>query len=145
MSLLEFIRTGCFGPIALGASRAEVFLFFRRPPNWSAESKTPDSARIWKYGDVEFYFDLGQLWMIFMDDFGVPRGEGDLELDAGPFYGAMPLNEATQVLQSERISYEIEIDEIGREMLSTSKTILAFDEDDKSEPSLISIYTKTRC
>ena len=67
-SLEEFARTGNLGPICLGKSRDEVRAALGPPRSWLA-SEPVERSPIWKYGDVEFYFnDHDNLYGIHFDD-----------------------------------------------------------------------------
>ena len=82
ISLREWIATGKFGAIQIGDTRADVAACLGKPPQWSTPAKTPAKAEIWKYGDIEFYFNDETLWMIFADDFEIPVGNAPIELDS---------------------------------------------------------------
>ena len=72
--LLEFVRTGRFGPIELGINRNELKEIIGDPDQWGLHASV-ELADIWKYGDIEFHFNKSsQLYMIFADNFDVPRG-----------------------------------------------------------------------
>ena len=82
ISLRDWLATGKFGAIQIGDNRDDVAACFGAPKNWSTPAKIPATAAIWKYGDVEFYFNDETLWMIFADDFEIPIGNAQIELDA---------------------------------------------------------------
>ena len=50
INLLEFFKTGQFGPVRIGMTRRQVKILIGLPDNYSA----PD---IWEYGGVELHFD----------------------------------------------------------------------------------------
>lgn len=70
VSLLDFLRTGAFGQVRLGMSRAQVCLLINRP---IVPVKRPDGGRwfIWKEGTVEWHFDChsDRLFLIHSDSF----------------------------------------------------------------------------
>ena len=80
VSMLEFIKTGEFGPLCLGATRDEVKALLGDPPVWVAE-ESRDSSRIWRFGDVEFYFADDTLVMIFTDHDDRSKGTDALVID----------------------------------------------------------------
>lgn len=53
INLLEFFKTGRFGPVCIGMSRREVRILLGAPDNYPA----PD---IWEYGGVELHFALSE-------------------------------------------------------------------------------------
>jgi hypothetical protein len=70
-SLLDFLRTGALGPIRVGLSRDQIETLLGRPDNFS-EAKTKDGQpAIYKYGEIELFFNDEQiLWLIHADDLG---------------------------------------------------------------------------
>ncbi|WP_154934546.1 hypothetical protein [Gimesia maris] len=47
-----------------------------------SDARSFQSATIWKYGDIEFYFNqANQLYQIFSDDFEIPEGCAEMQLD----------------------------------------------------------------
>ena len=83
VELLEFLRSGRFGPIALGMNRTQVEAALGKPQewggnwhDWSDEMKRRDRNRelsyteypIWVYDAMEFHFEGNQqLWLIYCD------------------------------------------------------------------------------
>ncbi|HEX8463891.1 MAG TPA: hypothetical protein VF627_04670, partial [Abditibacterium sp.] len=107
-SLVDFLRNGAFGSIELGMNRLAVEQHLGAPDTWHSDAKNYQIATIWKYGDVEFYFQNETLWMIFMDDFVVPVGGPEIELDAGFVCGKFTCAEAECYLLNLGISYRKE-------------------------------------
>lgn len=82
VSMLDFLRTGEFGPLKLGTSRTELQGCLGNPENWGPYQKAQQHAAVWKYGDIEFYFDdSGTLWIIFSDHVEVLNGGKAIDLD----------------------------------------------------------------
>ena len=104
VSLQEFIRTDKFGALELGISRAQIEAILGAPDAWTAQD-SQTNASIWKYGDVEFYFQNNTLWMIFMDDFTVPNGGSKIELEPWIISGQLTLSRAEKELKSAAIAY----------------------------------------
>lgn len=105
ISLLSFVQTGYLGPVGLNSSREAVESEFGSPPSWDAESQ-PDSARIWKYGALEIYFDNHQVWMIFTDDFHVDLHMGTIAFDASGIHGRMTFDAVKSWLLSHSVAFE---------------------------------------
>ena len=80
-SLLDFARTGAFAEIEVGHERSHVEAILGRPNDWGIAPEPIETAQIWKYGDIEFYFHDHELWMIFTDSFDVPTGGPSIALD----------------------------------------------------------------
>ena len=87
ISLKDFAVTGAFGPVTLGYVREALEVALGEPEATGGESRKHRRPNIWKYGDVEFFFDRvgGELDMIHIDRFngsgGTPEGWGGLQLD----------------------------------------------------------------
>jgi hypothetical protein len=61
INLLQFFKTGDFGPVKLGMTRAEVENLLGKPDSYYTPDNADDSnnyatARIWEYGGVELCF-----------------------------------------------------------------------------------------
>jgi hypothetical protein len=110
VSLKDLIETGCFGPVRLGMSRAQVESFFGVPDDMGGTSRQYPKPSIWRYGDVELHFVAGadSLFLIHLDDFDVPTG-GKLEsFDPWIIRGSLTLSKAEEQLSQSGISYQIE-------------------------------------
>ena len=83
VSLLEWLRTGLFGPLHLGMTRLEVRDLLGPAEDWSSARNPDGSSAIWKYGDFEFYFDGhdAPLHLLRADSFRVPSGGQTMALD----------------------------------------------------------------
>ena len=104
VSLCEFARTGLFGPISLGMSREELRLLLGNPPMWDADS-TIEDASIWRYSDIEFYFQEHKLWMIFTDHESLADGGETLEIGAWVVRPGLPRNDLEPALREHEITY----------------------------------------
>ena len=71
VSMREFLRSGAFGPLKIGASREQVGAPLGGPDNWSIPSRRQRLPAVWKYGVVEFHFDAATdaVALIHADDF----------------------------------------------------------------------------
>ena len=54
INLLEFFKTGQFGPVCIGMTRSEVKILLGTPDNYRSPS-------IWEYGGVELHFESSKL------------------------------------------------------------------------------------
>lgn len=83
VSIEAFFRTGSFGPVQLGMSRKQVQEAFGAPDDVGLISRTHRQPSLWKYGDIELHFALGEdeLWLIHLDAFQIPQGGGQFTLD----------------------------------------------------------------
>jgi hypothetical protein len=83
VSLREFLRTGALGPIRLGMTRAAVVDMLGKPNAWSVVEITVGLPEIFKYGDIEFYFDEADtLSAVHADSFDILSGGEALALDS---------------------------------------------------------------
>jgi hypothetical protein len=57
VSLKDVLATGAFGPVCLGCAREALEAAFGEPEGTDGTSCKYRRPNIWKYGDVEFYFD----------------------------------------------------------------------------------------
>lgn len=104
VSLLEFLKTGRFGSLEVGDSRRRVEQLFGAPPSWSAEHEV-ERASIWKYGDIEFYFNDDLLWMIFADGFSILSGARRLKILPGVLSGRARVEDVVETFKREKISF----------------------------------------
>ncbi len=67
----EFLRSGAFGPLKIGATREQVRAALGEPDDWSIPSRRQRLPAIWKYGVVELHFHPGTdtVYLIHADDF----------------------------------------------------------------------------
>ena len=79
----EFLRSGAFGPLKIGASRDQVYAALGEPDDWSIPSRRQRLPAIWKYGVVEFHFDAGTntVALIHADDFDHFHAGAGIDLD----------------------------------------------------------------
>lgn len=86
VSVLDFLRTGQFGPVHLGISRDQLQDHLGEPESWSFGSsrhptRTPARAAVWKYGDIEFHFNSDMLVLIFTDHIRILKGGEAIDLN----------------------------------------------------------------
>ena len=79
ISLLTFIQTGRLGQIGLGSTRTDVELSFGPPDDWETRFPFPKSP-VWKYGNIEIFFEQEIVSLICCEEFEVPH-MGQNELD----------------------------------------------------------------
>ena len=67
VSFTEFVKTGFFGFLRLGMSKEEIE-YQKFPPEYWLNGKTKETSVIWRYGNIELYFDeQNKLNRIFTD------------------------------------------------------------------------------
>ncbi len=83
VNLRDFIRTGEFAGVGLGATEAEILALLGEPDHVGGTSRRQRRPLIWKYGDFELHFppEDDRLKRIYIDDFDIPRGGRTLVLD----------------------------------------------------------------
>jgi hypothetical protein len=109
ISLLEWLRTGRFGPIHLGMSRTEVEGALGPPEAMGGTSRRRRTPTIWKYGDVEMYFGQKReepLYMLFLESFSARSGGQTFAIDPWSLRGGMGLEEAIQQLEAAVLPFE---------------------------------------
>jgi hypothetical protein len=108
ISLRNFLETGDFGPIILGQHRDVVESLLGTPDDWSVDLNKQGKPKIWKYGDIGFYFDdLGDcVYMIFSDDFRIPMGGKNIDLDPWILNNQLTLEEALKIMHEHGIAFQ---------------------------------------
>ncbi|WP_433421665.1 hypothetical protein ACQP1V_11090 [Microtetraspora malaysiensis] len=111
VSLLDFLRGGRFGPIRLGATRAAIRDLLGEPHAVHIATRRVAYEDIWKYGDFEFYFDDSHdgadiLWMIYTDEFTIPRCGSGVDVDPWLLRWDLPLAEATAALSGAGVGWD---------------------------------------
>jgi hypothetical protein len=71
ISMLELCRTGHFGALHIGSSETEMIEHLGQPTSWA--NTKPNEDKFCHYGDVQFFFDRTQLWLIHIDWFNGPN------------------------------------------------------------------------
>lgn len=111
--LRDFLATGEFGPISLGADRPAVEACFGQPETTGGQSRKHKRPNIWKYGDVEFFFerDSGELHLVHIDHFsgdgGAPEGWGELRLEPWVVREGLSRDVFEQTLASAGLPYTV--------------------------------------
>lgn len=113
VSLRDFARLGSFGPVSLGIARDDLISHLGEPDLWGGpDAKSVQTAAIWRYGDVEFYFDKqGKLHQVFSDTFtgasGTLNGGLHCNIDSWIVREFMTLESLEAGLRNEGIGYSI--------------------------------------
>jgi hypothetical protein len=87
VSLRDFLSTGNFGPLTAAFTRDALEGVLGPPEGTGGTSRKHRRPIIWKYGDLEFYFDRqsATLCTIFIDQFTAddraPQGWGGLRIE----------------------------------------------------------------
>jgi hypothetical protein len=87
ISLLDFFRSGQFGPIQLGMTRQEVYDLLGEPDGYGCPDTHLMKAGVWLYDAIELHFSP-RLWLITTDHISYPDWWGHSEsirLDAWLF------------------------------------------------------------
>jgi hypothetical protein len=107
VSMREFLRTGKFGPVRLGASAESVRSFFGNPHDVGAGTPWRRTPGFWKYGDVEFHFtdDDQRVWLIFCDTFERLHLGDAASLDRWFFQGHPSCEEVERGLTAAQIPF----------------------------------------
>lgn len=110
VSLEEFFRTGFFGVIQLGMPRESVLSLLGPTVWWGPSDATSfETATIWKYGDIEFYFSRAdRLFQIFSDDFEIPKGGETLQIEPWVIRNQMPAETLKAALDEAEIPFSIQ-------------------------------------
>lgn len=67
IDFLEFIKTGVFGSLEFGMTKQAILDLGLEPDNWMSEF-SKETSPIWRYGTVELYFDLDNIfYQVFTD------------------------------------------------------------------------------
>jgi hypothetical protein len=112
VSLKDFIATGEFGQVAIGCTCSDLEAVLGEPECRGGESRKHRRPNIWKYGDVEFFFDRGidELYLIHIDRFsgeaGIPVGWNYLHLDTWAIREGLPIIDFLHALQAASIQFD---------------------------------------
>ena len=108
VSLHDLLRTGDFGPIHLGMSRGAVLDALGKPDDFSVAESQPGLPAIFKYGDIEFYFDYDDdhLTLVRADTFNLLTGGSALRFDPWFMRQGTPQREVEEQLTVCGIEYQ---------------------------------------
>jgi hypothetical protein len=120
--LEEFARSGRLGPLSIGLHRNQVSDLLGPPTDWL--NKQPvDRSAIWKYGDLELYYDdVDCVYMIHFDWFEVPVGGAALQLSPWLLRRGLPLEDLENALHSADIQYSTTPDKWNSDCVRTVTT-----------------------
>jgi len=108
VSVLAWLRTGTFGPVALGATRSQVQLASGEPDDSGGTSRRRRTPSIWKYGDIELHFGVdGRVCLVYLDHFQVPTGGAAIDLDPWVLRGGLPREDVARHLTAEHIAFRV--------------------------------------
>lgn len=110
VSIEEFARTGRFGPIQLGVTRDTLRSIIGYPDCWSgSDANSLETASIWKFGDIEFYFDVcDRLYMVYADNFDVPSGGNAFSIEPWVVRMCCDVDVFKDALRSGQITFSVE-------------------------------------
>ena len=139
ISLLEFLRSGKFGTLELGASREDMLAYLGEPTHWA--NTTKNDFDFCKYRDVEFHWikDTKKIFLIHMDWFSGKSELGNRPLLTEPhildfwlLYQGMDMSDAEFVLEKELIPFSKTNRMPGLEVLKIkNKCEILFDTEDE--------------
>jgi hypothetical protein len=96
ISIIDFLTSGSFGPIALGCSKADVLGILGEPDLRGGTSRKHRQPSIFRYGDIEFHFghqEAAPLWLIHFElELGPPNGGPSLPLSPWILDAALSLD-----------------------------------------------------
>ena len=104
-SFLDLARTGKLSPIHLGTSRAEGEQCLGRAPSWALADHA-DVATIWRYGDIELYFDdEDRVYMLFSDHNDLCDGGATWNIEPWIIRAGLSQDAFETELKSRKIGY----------------------------------------
>jgi hypothetical protein len=110
ISLLELCRTGNFGTLHIGSSETEMIEYLGQPTSWA--NTKPGEDKFCHYGDVQFFFDQTQLWLIHIDWFNgknnAPRLNEPHRLEPWNIREGASLEEIRNALHAESFALQSE-------------------------------------
>lgn len=144
-SLRNFLQLGVLGSIEPGMKRAAIEHQLGAPEAWEATAPNYHNATIWKFGDIEFHFQHNTLDMLFMDEFSIPHGGHQIELEAWVINGSLTCPAAERHLLAEGIAYGKEVvpyNDNGTHLITSANTVLAFSGADAEKVTLRALYRR---
>jgi hypothetical protein len=131
VSLLELCRTGHFGALHIGSSETEMIEHLGQPTSWA--NTKPDEDKFCHYGDVQFFFDQTQLWLIHIDWFNghnnAPRLNEPHKLEPWKIQEGASLEEIQNAMQAESLDFQTETKYGSTILQLDSGTKIYFDEE----------------
>ena len=101
LNLTEFLKTGTFGFINLGLTKAELESQLFPPEDWMERTKAhdKDNTPIWRYGNFELHFDEKQQVRCIFNDY-VPHLDGGESIQITDWWIIEPEVNSPTVLQA---------------------------------------------
>ena len=131
VDILEFLRTGSFGPVGFGMSRAELKQLLGPADDVGITSRKDRYPTIFKYGDIEFYINPAQdrLYAIHSDYFTFLQGNARLQLQMHGIDSTTTLSQMKELLQSAAITFSERVDQFeGKRLVTQGNVVLGFGE-----------------
>lgn len=145
VSLKSLLRTGHFGNIKLGLDRNDVAQLLGKHDDVGGTSRKYSRPGIWKYGDVELFFDrqTERLSLIVINFWEpkIPTGGVGIHLDPWIIAGGLRMSDLQAALQAEGITYE-ELRPIQpgtRQLMVNSSSSFVFKEDEEEFPDWLGL------
>lgn len=152
ISMLEFFRSGAFGPLHLGIMRAQIEAILGPPDDYLVLSRRERRryrekdhwrySRGWCYGDVELFFDdVHCLRAVHIDYLfeRIPSGGEKIQLDPWILHPGLSLDEAKAACAESQLTYYIRPDSFQEEVVHlvlATRIDLHFDREVEGSQSL---------
>jgi hypothetical protein len=125
VSLLDFAKTGQFGPITIGSTRTEVRTAFGDPTDYTARQPM-ELADVWRYGDLEIHFTDELVSLLYSDGFDIPEGGPTLKIDPWIIRRRLPLNDWERAAPSAGLEFDSAEDQINPRCIIVTTTAGVF-------------------
>ncbi|QQS03849.1 MAG: hypothetical protein IPK50_16330 [Fibrobacterota bacterium] len=110
----DVLLLGRFGESQLGTTRSEIFASLGPPDNYSSEAPQ-EMAEIWKYGNMEFYFQNHQIYQIFSDADDIFKSNSRIKYSKDQFT-KFDQDEFESFYTKNSIKYEIRADKYDNDI-----------------------------
>jgi hypothetical protein len=131
VDILDFFRTGSFGAVGFGMSRAGLKQLLGPADDIGVTSRKERYPTIFKYGDIEFYINPAQdrLYGIQSDYFTILQGNARLQLQMHGIDSTTTLSQMKEILQSASITFSERTDQFeGKRLVTQGNVVLGFGE-----------------
>lgn len=137
IDIYETLLTGTFGTIKFGLTKNQLKQIIGSPEDWSRIKRREKESRIWKYGDFEVWFKPPDwtVYAVFVDNFTIPLGGKNLNVDCQSIRGEMSRIEVEKILDNIGVEfYKMPPPSPEQELIRTSTGVsFGFVKDDVEE------------
>jgi hypothetical protein len=133
VDILEFLRTGSFGPVGFGMSRAQLEELLGPADDVGIAFRKDKHPTIFKYGDIEFYIDSAQdrLYAIHSDYFTILEGNARLQLEMHGIDSRTTFSQTKEILHRASIRFSEQVNAFGiSELVTEGNVTLGFGDDE---------------